>query len=215
MGAYSPAPVVTPEIHARVMREIIMPTVNGMAARRHPVHRLPVRRPDDRRQRPAAHARVQLPDGRSRNAADHGARQERPGGGVREGHRRHGSTRPRSTWDRRTALGVVLAAQRLPRRPAQGRRRSPGCRPTATAPSPTAWCSTPAPSSRRARRSPAAVACCASPALGDSVKMAQARAYQGVDVDPLRRACSTAATSAIARSRASGDRGRRSRKPCR
>jgi phosphoribosylamine-glycine ligase len=27
MGAYSPAPVVTPEIHARVMREVIMPTV--------------------------------------------------------------------------------------------------------------------------------------------------------------------------------------------
>ena len=32
MGAYSPAPVVTPEIHARAMREIILPTVRGMAA---------------------------------------------------------------------------------------------------------------------------------------------------------------------------------------
>ena len=32
MGAYSPAPVVTPEIHDRVMREVIYPTVNGMAA---------------------------------------------------------------------------------------------------------------------------------------------------------------------------------------
>jgi len=31
MGAYSPAPIVTPEIHARVMREIILPTVSGMA----------------------------------------------------------------------------------------------------------------------------------------------------------------------------------------
>ena len=31
MGAYSPAPVVTPEMHARIMREVIMPTVNGMA----------------------------------------------------------------------------------------------------------------------------------------------------------------------------------------
>ena len=30
MGAYSPAPVVTPEIHSRVMREIIMPTLAGM-----------------------------------------------------------------------------------------------------------------------------------------------------------------------------------------
>ncbi len=32
MGAYSPAPVVTPAIHARVLREIIDPTVAGMAA---------------------------------------------------------------------------------------------------------------------------------------------------------------------------------------
>jgi phosphoribosylamine--glycine ligase len=30
MGAYSPAPVVTPKIHARVMREIILPAVQGM-----------------------------------------------------------------------------------------------------------------------------------------------------------------------------------------
>ena len=32
MGAYSPAPVVTPEMHARIMREVILPTVAGMAA---------------------------------------------------------------------------------------------------------------------------------------------------------------------------------------
>jgi phosphoribosylamine--glycine ligase len=31
MGAYSPAPIVTPAMHARVMREIIMPTIHGMA----------------------------------------------------------------------------------------------------------------------------------------------------------------------------------------
>jgi phosphoribosylamine--glycine ligase len=31
MGAYSPAPVVTPEIHDRIMSEVIMPTVEGMA----------------------------------------------------------------------------------------------------------------------------------------------------------------------------------------
>jgi phosphoribosylamine--glycine ligase len=30
MGAYSPAPVVTPQVHNRVMREIILPTVQGM-----------------------------------------------------------------------------------------------------------------------------------------------------------------------------------------
>jgi phosphoribosylamine--glycine ligase len=32
MGAYSPAPVVTPEIHDRIMAEVIRPTIDGMAA---------------------------------------------------------------------------------------------------------------------------------------------------------------------------------------
>jgi len=32
MGAYSPAPVITPQIHARVMREVIAPVLKGMAA---------------------------------------------------------------------------------------------------------------------------------------------------------------------------------------
>jgi len=31
MGAYSPAPVVTPEVHDRAMNEVILPTLNGMA----------------------------------------------------------------------------------------------------------------------------------------------------------------------------------------
>ena len=36
MGAYSPAPGVTPEVHARIMDEVILPTVRGMAAEGHP-----------------------------------------------------------------------------------------------------------------------------------------------------------------------------------
>ena len=32
MGAYSPAPVVTPGLHARIMREVILPTVQGLAS---------------------------------------------------------------------------------------------------------------------------------------------------------------------------------------
>ncbi len=36
MGAYSPAPVVTPAIHQRVMDEVIYPTVRGMATEGHP-----------------------------------------------------------------------------------------------------------------------------------------------------------------------------------
>jgi phosphoribosylamine---glycine ligase len=36
MGAYSPAPVVTTEIHTRVLREVIEPTIRGMQAEGHP-----------------------------------------------------------------------------------------------------------------------------------------------------------------------------------
>lgn len=36
MGAYSPAPVVTPDMHERIMREVIEPTVRGLAADGHP-----------------------------------------------------------------------------------------------------------------------------------------------------------------------------------
>ncbi len=36
MGAYSPAPVVTPNVHARAMQEIILPTIGGMAEEGHP-----------------------------------------------------------------------------------------------------------------------------------------------------------------------------------
>ena len=36
MGAYSPAPVVTDEIHQRIMNEVIYPTVEGMASEGHP-----------------------------------------------------------------------------------------------------------------------------------------------------------------------------------
>jgi phosphoribosylamine--glycine ligase len=36
MGAYSPAPVVTPNVHARVMQEIVMPTIEGMGAEGRP-----------------------------------------------------------------------------------------------------------------------------------------------------------------------------------
>ncbi len=36
MGAYSPAPVVTDSVHQRIMNEVILPTVRGMAADGHP-----------------------------------------------------------------------------------------------------------------------------------------------------------------------------------
>jgi len=36
MGAYSPAPVVTADVHQRIMDDVIYPTVHGMAAEGHP-----------------------------------------------------------------------------------------------------------------------------------------------------------------------------------
>jgi phosphoribosylamine-glycine ligase len=48
MGAYSPAPVVTAEVHARAMREVIMPTIRGMEKDGIHLHRIFVRWPDDR-----------------------------------------------------------------------------------------------------------------------------------------------------------------------
>lgn len=36
MGAYSPAPIITPDLHAQIMRDIIIPTVKGMEADGHP-----------------------------------------------------------------------------------------------------------------------------------------------------------------------------------
>ena len=38
MGAYSPAPVVTPAVHARVMREVIEPTIARPGGRRHALY---------------------------------------------------------------------------------------------------------------------------------------------------------------------------------
>ena len=77
MGAYSPAPVVTPTLHARIMREVILPTVNGMAADGIPYTGFLYAGRDDRRRRQSEGARIQLPDGRPGDAADRRAAQVR------------------------------------------------------------------------------------------------------------------------------------------
>ena len=118
MGAYSPAPVVTPDIHARAMREIIMPTIKGMEKDGIPVHRLPLRGPDDRPRRPHQDARVQLPHRRPRDPADHDAPEVRPGRGHDGGHLRHAGPG-------RAAVGPAAGARHrhggrgLPPQPAQ------------------------------------------------------------------------------------------------
>ena len=67
-------------------------------------------------------ARVQLPHGRPGDAADHGAPQVRPRRAARL-HAIDGTLdKAEAEWDRRTALGVVLAAAGYPGRAAPGRR---------------------------------------------------------------------------------------------
>ena len=119
MGAYSPAPVVTPEIHARALREVIMPTVKGMEADGIPYTgflyaglmiapdgviktlEFNCRMGDPETQPIMARLRSDLV-----NALDHAV-----DGKLNEVD---------LEWDRRTAVGVVLAAHNYPDTPRIG-----------------------------------------------------------------------------------------------
>ena len=119
MGAYSPAPVVTPAMHARLMREVIDPTVQGMAAEGVPysgflyagvmidargqpsVLEFNCRMGDPETQPIIARLKTDLVD-------------------ILE-HAIDGTLdRIEAQWDRRSALGVVLAAPGYPESPRTG-----------------------------------------------------------------------------------------------
>ena len=119
MGAYSPAPVVTPEIHARALREVIMPTVQGMKADGIPytgfLYAGLMIAPDGKIKTLEFNCRMGDPEtqpimARLRsdlvNALDHAV-----DGTLNE---------VELEWDRRTALGVVLAAHNYPDTPRAG-----------------------------------------------------------------------------------------------
>jgi phosphoribosylamine--glycine ligase len=119
MGAYSPAPVVTPEIHARALREVIMPTVKGMKADGIPytgfLYAGLMITPDGKIKTLEFNCRMGDPEtqpimARLRsdlvNALDHAV-----DGTLNE---------VELEWDRRTALGVVLAAHNYPDTPRAG-----------------------------------------------------------------------------------------------
>jgi phosphoribosylamine--glycine ligase len=119
MGAYSPAPVVTPEIHARVMREVIHPTLRGMEQ-------------DGILFTGFLYAGLMIkPDG-SLKVLEFNCRMGDPEtqpimlrlksdlvdliDAAIDGH----LDKAQAEWDRRVALGVVLAAHNYPETPRQG-----------------------------------------------------------------------------------------------
>lgn len=119
MGAYSPAPVVTPTVHARIMREIIVPAVDGMAADGIPYSGfLYAGVMIDREGNPRAlefNCRLGDPEAQPimmRLKTDLVDLLEHAVEGTLD--------RIEADWDRRAALGVVLAAAGYPDVPRKG-----------------------------------------------------------------------------------------------
>jgi phosphoribosylamine--glycine ligase len=174
MGAYSPAPVVTPEIHARVMREVIMPTINGMAADGIALHRLPLCRPDDqaRRQLRVLEFNCRMGDPETQPIMMRLKSDLRRAGRCR--HRRP-LDQVEAEWDRRVALGVVMAAAGYPDA-AQGRRDP---RSAARTEDSHVFHAGTAEKDGEVVTAGGRVLCVT--ALGDNVKAAQKRAYEVLD----------------------------------
>jgi phosphoribosylamine--glycine ligase len=119
MGAYSPAPVVTPQLHARVMREIIQPAIAGMAKDGTPyVGFLYAGLMIDKAGNPKTlefNCRLGDPETQPimlRLKSDLLALVEHALAGTLD--------RAAADWDRRPALGVVLAAAGYPDEPRRG-----------------------------------------------------------------------------------------------
>ena len=175
MGAYSPAPVVTPKVHARVMREIIQPAVQGMAADGHPyVGFLYAGLMIDAAGNPRTlefNCRLGDPETQPilmRLKSDLLELIEQALAGSLD--------RVQAEWDRRCALGVVLAAAGYPDEPRRGDRIEP-------LPAPTDDC--------RAFHAGTQLeggalvtnggrVMCVT-ALGDSLRIARGRAYEVID----------------------------------
>ncbi|HEX4329487.1 MAG TPA: phosphoribosylamine--glycine ligase [Burkholderiales bacterium] len=177
MGAYSPAPVVTPEIHAEVMRHIIMPTVQGMAADGIPFSgflyaglmidanghaktlEFNCRMGDPETQPIMARVKSDLVE-----VFEHAV------AGTLD--------KVEIEWDRRAALGVVMAAHNYPETPRKGDVISGLPKPGAAEDAFVFHAGTVA-DGELTRTAGGRVLCAT--ALGDSVKLAQKRAYELVE----------------------------------
>jgi len=175
MGAYSPAPIVTPAMHARVMREIINPTIQGMAkdgivftgflyaglmidAQGNPkTLEFNCRMGDPETQPIMSRLKSDLV-----NVMEHAVN------GTLDA--------VELDWDRRTAVGVVMAADGYPDHPRKGDvidgipAEGPEC---------VVFHAGTAERDGKLVTSGGRVLCVVG--LGDSVKMAQKRAYEAVD----------------------------------
>ena len=119
MGAYSPAPVVTPNVHAKVMHEIIQPTIAGMAKDGHPFTGF-------------LYAGLMIDDHGQPRTVEFNTRMGDPEtqpimmrmkSDLFEllMHATDGTlSQVELQWDRRVALGVVLAAEGYPLNPRKG-----------------------------------------------------------------------------------------------
>jgi phosphoribosylamine--glycine ligase len=175
MGAYSPAPIVTPAMHARVMREIINPTIQGMAK-------------DGIQFTGFLYAGLMIDANGTPKTLEFNCRMGDPETqpimarlksdlvGVLE----HGCNGTLDAveleWDRRTAVGVVMAAAGYPDSPRKGDEIT-------GIPAETPECVTfhagTGIDDGKLLTSGGRVLCVVG--LGDSVKMAQKQAYEAVD----------------------------------
>ena len=175
MGAYSPAPVVTPKVHARVMREIVQPALQGMAKDGIPYVGF-------------LYAGLMIDAAGSPRTLEFNCRLGDPEtqpillrlkSDLLEliEHALAGSLdRAEADWDRRAALGVVLAAAGYPEEPRKGD-------PIDGLPKPAEDCRVFHAGTKleggRIVTNGGRVLCVT--ALGDSIRMARTRAYEAVE----------------------------------
>lgn len=175
MGAYSPAPVVTPELHARVVREVIQPVLAGMAEEGQPYSGF-------------LYAGLMIDAGGNPRVLEFNCRLGDPETQpillrlksdlfeLIEGALEGTLNRLEADWDRRAALGVVLAAERYPDVPKKGDAIS-GLPPPGE--DLRVFHSGTVLKDGAVLTNGGRVLCVT--ALGDSIKMAQRRAYEAVD----------------------------------
>jgi len=119
MGAYSPAPVLTPALHGKAMREVIQPVVRGMLAEGEPytgfLYAGLMIRPNGMLKTLEFNCRLGDPETQPillRLKSDLLTLIEHAVNGTLD--------RAQAQWDRRVALGVVLAADGYPNNPRKG-----------------------------------------------------------------------------------------------